>query len=97
VTLSDALSRTPVRGRGHSCTVGFLLNELARQDDTDDPGPEYRAVVAALSDPQWTSTDLERTIIAEGFFVNVRHLRPHRTGLCTSANCSDPNIGMIRR
>ena len=48
--LRERLSRPPVSGRGHSCSVGFLLVELASQTPTDDPGSEYQALIGALVD-----------------------------------------------
>jgi len=93
--LSAALSTPPPRGKGHTCTVGFLLVELASLDPTDDPGEEYRAFVGALQNKDWTSMDLERVLATEGHRINIRHLRPHRAGQCTSANCPNPNVGRL--
>lgn len=93
--LSERLRRPPVRGRGHTCTVGFLLTELAATTPTDDPGGEFVALVGALANREWSGSDLVKELEAEGHEVSIRHLRPHRTGQCTTANCSWPNAGLL--
>lgn len=93
--LRERLRRPPVPGRGHTCTVGFLLAELATSAIPDDPTSEYVALVTALTDRRWTATALVDVLASEGHEVSLRHLRPHRIGQCTTANCTMPDTGVL--
>jgi hypothetical protein len=93
MALRERLSTAP-KGRGHYCTVGFLLVDIATNADKQD----YDALLVALSSPDWPSRRLQLELIDEGISsVTYEHLKVHRRGECTSASCSAPNTGTLPR
>jgi hypothetical protein len=89
MALRERLSAAP-KGRGHYCTVGFLLVDMATNADKQD----YDALLVALSSNDWTSRALQMELLDEGISsVTFDHLKTHRRGDCTSASCPCPNTG----
>ena len=92
MALRQALAEAP-KGRGHYCTVGFLLVDTATHGDPAD----YAALLAALDSKEWSANRIQQALLGEGISsVTYDHLKTHRRGDCTSATCSMPNTGTQR-
>jgi hypothetical protein len=93
MALRERLSAAP-KGRGHYCTVGFLLVDMATHEDKAD----YDALLVALSSPDWPSRKIQMALLDEGISsVTYEHLKVHRRGECTSGTCPWPNTGTVTR
>lgn len=93
MSLARSLAQAP-KGRGHSCSIGILVATWPVEEaHTED----YRALLAALENPEWTSTAIAKVLEEDGRTVSFRHLQAHRRGDCTSANCPVPQIGLLGR
>jgi hypothetical protein len=91
MALRERLSIAP-KGRGHYCTVGFLLVDMATHEDQAD----FQALEAALSSPDWPSRRIQGALLDEGITsVTYDHLKTHRKGDCTTATCAWPNTGTV--
>jgi hypothetical protein len=91
MALRERLSTAP-QGRGHYCTVGFLLVDMATNADKQD----YDALLVALSSPDWPSRKIQMALLDEGISsVTYDHLKVHRKGDCTTASCAWPNTGTV--
>lgn len=88
MALRDTLASAP-KGRGHYCTVGFTLVEVATNASPED----YDTLLAALAAKEWSSMALVKALDAEGYNVTFEHMKKHRRGDCTTASCSFANTG----
>jgi len=95
VSLVERLAAPPADPAKQFCTVGKLIKQVGAGCEIDDDAlAEKQALVAALSDPAWSSTALHRELQAEGwYFVSVRHIREHRNGH-TATVCANHDIGV---
>ncbi len=93
MSLVERLSTPPVDPTKQFCDVGKLLHLL---EGADPALQEYMALARALSDSQWQASDIARALAAEGHPVNLRHIRQHRRGEHSEANCMDAYAGVIQ-
>lgn len=96
MSLAERLHTAPAGRAKQFCTVGALLVDL-------EPGAgaaheaEYNALAGALSTPSWSASALQRVLAEEGYRVSDKHIRAHRNGEHTEAQCARPTVGVLQR
>lgn len=88
MSLAERLAERPTRG--HYCSIGILLATEAVK------GNDFDALIAAMQDRRWSSSELVRQLAAEGYEVSEKHMRPHRAGRCTTGSCPEPHTGVVK-
>lgn len=96
MSLAQRLARPPVSASKQFCEVGKILMKLQAINPTDDPTSEYIALVGALADPAWDAPSISMALVDEGFgSVSIRHVRAHRRGEHTEAQCAAHRAGLL--
>lgn len=95
MSLAQRLSMAPPSPPGKKfCSIGRLL---AGMTTTDDPTSDRVVLVTAMADRQWPSTAIATVLQDEGHTtISERHLRDHRAGRHTEAQCMAHDVGLIR-